>query len=638
MLIDTAPTPRKVRLRTPVDQAIDGLTNLQALALGGTFYDSVARVPAMIGPAGWQPGARLALGTGGRNDSWTNPVSGFGTSLDKTTATFFQPSYYLSDTSLEAMFHGDDITERMITTVPKEMLRKGFTIVLGNTPAERDAETAILDALEALDFSSKLFETLCWSRLFGAAALVLGADDGRPPMLPLVPELVRKVDWVQPYDRRYFAVNTYYQSGPKQGQPETYALGNPGMIASPLILVHETRMIVFQGAITSAHVKQSRGGFNISSLQRAYEVIRSFATGYKSVEVLLTDGPQAVYKIKGLAGLIGSANKGLFEDRLQTVDMFRSVMRAVVVDADSESFERPSFSFSGVPDVLEKLGLRLAAAVPMPYSKLMGQGPAGMNATGDGDFRDWYDGIESDRPTKLNFALRRMLQILCATKEGPTSGAVPLKMAFEYPGLWTLNPKEEAERRLAIAQTDQIYFNMGAATGEEIALSRFTERGYNGDTITIDRDLRETLVAQDREEALADPSALPPADVIDPTIVPVVATVDEVRGALGLPDDPDAEVGAMKVAELAAKTAAATAPGSHATDPAQNAPNGFEPQDPAEVAAQAASDAAGDTVPDAGADKSPATSAKEPNAPPPNPNPASAPGPTKAKPKAPAKK
>jgi len=632
MLIDTAPTPRKIRLRTPVDQAIDGLTNMQALALGGNFFDAHARVPAMIGPAGWQPGARLALGTGGRNDSWTNPISGFGTSLDKTTATFFQPSYYLSDTSLEAMFHGDDITERMVTTVPKEMLRKGFSIQLGDSKAERDAETAILDALEELDFSALLFETLCWARLFGASALVLGADDGRPPMLPLVPELVRKIDWVQPYDRRYFAVNTYYQSGPKQGKPETYALGNPGMIASPLILVHETRMIVFQGAITSAHVKQSRGGFNISSLQRAYEVIRSFATGYKSVELLLTDGPQAVFKIKGLAQLIGGANKGLFEDRLQTVDMFRSVMRAVVIDGDEE-FERPSFNFSGVPDVLEKLGLRLAAAVPMPYSKLMGQGPAGMNATGDGDFRDWYDGIESDRPTKLNFALRRMVQMLCATKEGPTSGAVPPKMTFEYPGLWTLNPKEEAERRLAIAQTDKIYFDMGAATGEEIALSRFTDRGYNGDMITIDRELRQTLIDQEREETLSTPGGLPPADVIDPTIVPVVATVDEVRGALGLPDDPDAEVGAMKVAELAAKTAAATAPGSHATDPAQNAPNGFEPQDPAEVAA--AADAADDAVPDAAADKSGTSDeTKEPNAAPANPNPASAQGSTKARPKA----
>lgn len=627
MLLDKSPSYRS-RLRTPIDQAIDGLTGTMARALGGELFDRASQTPLMIGPGGWTPGARFDT----RTDSWVNGVTGFGTSLDKTMAGWFQPTQFLSDSSLEAMYHGDDITERMIGTVPREMLRKGYGLQLGDKP-DSDNASKILDACEELGLNEKLIEVLTWARLFGDGALVIGADDGRPPILPLMPELVRKIDWLQAYDRRYYAINSYYSSGPKQGAPETYALGNPGMVASPLMLVHESRLIRFAGVPTTQHFRQIRGGFNISALQRSYEVIRSFATGFKAVEILLTDGPQAVFKIKGLAQLLGSNNQQLFQDRIQAVDMFRSVMRAVVVDSESEDFTREAFNFSGVPDVLEKLGLRLAASVPMPYAKLMGQGPAGMNATGDGDFRDWYDGIETDRTNKLSRPLRQFIQILCATREGPTGGAVPPSIKIEFPPLWTLNPKEEAERRSAIATADKLYFDMGVATAEEIALSRFTDRGYSGETINIDRDLRETLVEQDREEQLAEPAALPPADVIDPTIVSVVATVDEARAALGMPADEDPEVGAMKVAELAAKSAATTQPGAHATDPEQNKPDGFPPQDPTEKAAQAHAQAL--AVVGANGAAPPGGAKVAGNAPPANPNKAGAPGPTGAKPKAP---
>jgi len=59
-----------------------------------------------------------------------------------------------------------------------------------------------------------------------------------------------------------------------------------------------------------------------------YEVLRSFRHGLQAVEVLLTDGPQGVYKIQRICRRYRGKNKSLFEQRLQMVDMFRSAMRA----------------------------------------------------------------------------------------------------------------------------------------------------------------------------------------------------------------------------------------------------------------------------------------------------------------------
>jgi uncharacterized protein len=572
------PVDRKAKLVTHVDRAL-GLSSFDtgAALLGHAYADAHSRAPRIVGPGGWQPGAQW------RGDGWENSVTGFGTHLDKTTYGQFRLSTMLSDSALDQLFHGDDIVERMITTVPKEMLRKGYGLVLGDKPGS-DAESKILKALEALEANEQIMQAMWWAALFGGGALVLGADDGRPASLPLIPELVRKIDWVEAYDRRYYAIATYYTDGPNYGKPETYAVGNPGMTVSPMHIVHESRMIHFDGAPTSIMMKRARGGYSISKLQRCYETIRSFATSYKAVEILLTDGPQGVYKVDNLASLLGSNNKGAFEARLQAVDLFRSAMRAVVVDAKTESFERQQISFGSIPDVMDRFALRLAAAVPMPVTKLMGQSPAGMNATGDSDFRDWYDGIETDQTNKLAPKLCRLISILCATKEGPTGGKQPKQIKIEFQKLWTLNPKEEAERRLIVAQTDVAYETMGAITPDEIALNRFGERGWS-DTYEIDRDLRETLVERDHEERSAETDPVPPKDALTPSSNEAIVTVDEARAMLGLEPDEDPEVGAMKLGELKAKQAAAEAPGSHPTDPEQNKPDGFDVQDPAEVAA-----------------------------------------------------
>lgn len=576
------PVDRKQKLNTHVDRALGIHPQLDSLAVlaANLHVDRQRKVPNMVGPGEWQPGLCY------RHDGWTNNATGFGTSLDKTEATFFRPSGLLSDDACESLFTHDDMSKRGITTIPKEMLRKGYGIEIGGKP-DKDTECTILDCEAELGINETFMRAMWWGGTFGDGAVIIGADDGRPSMLELIPERVRKIDWIDAYDRRYYAINSYYTSGPKFGKPETYALGNPGMVTTPIQVVHESRMIRFGGAPTTTHMRQMRGGYDASKLQDVFEVLRAFATGHKSVEVLLTDGPQGVFKIKNLASLIGSRNKSAFEQRLQTIDLFRSAMRSIVIDTDTEDFERQQVTFAGLAEILDRLALRQAAAWHMPLSKLMGQGATGMNATGEGDTRDWYDELETDQTTVLAQPLRRFYKILCATKEGPTAGAVPKSISFKFNPLWTLDPKEESERRQNVATTDKIYVDMGAATAEEVALSRFTERGYNAETIEIDRDLRQTLIDRDKADLEAEPtpeldkSLLPQ---VDPAAVSAAASVDEFRALLNLGPDPDPVVGAMKMAEYMAKQTAATQPGSHPTDPAQNKPNGFDPPDPSKPA------------------------------------------------------
>ena len=479
-----------------------------------------------------------------RTDGWANDMTGFGTSRDKTEYGYVNAALDLSDYSLDALYHDDDLAQTMIDTYPQEALRKGYCLTIGD-PHDKKGEAEILKALDELGANEHVIEGAIWGKLYGGSAILLGADDGRPAMMPLIPERVRKVEQLEVLDRRYLSVHSRYLSGPKTGQPETYAVGNPSGIARPMWIVHETRLIMFGGARTARQRREMRGGWDQSSLQRPFSVIRSFATGFKAVETLLTDGPQGVYKIKNLANLMGSNRSQALKDRVETVEMMRSVMRAVVVDTDAEDFTRQAFSFSGIPDVLDKLMLRLSAAARIPVTLLMGQSPAGMNATGDSDFRGFYGQVETYQQNYIRPRLKRLIEVVCAAKDGPTKGKVPDNLEIQFAKLWSLDPLAEAQRRQAIATTDKLYYDIGAITPEQIALSRFGERGYE-DGYKVDRDLLLEQLETDEESDSPNPNAL------TPSANEAAFTVNEARAMQGIGPDPDKEFGELKITEAKA--------------------------------------------------------------------------------------
>jgi uncharacterized protein len=465
-----------------------------------------------------------------RLDSWQNNVTGFGTGRDKTSYTAFLGPSFLGDEELSNLYHGDDLAARMVDIVPDEMLREGFHVELGND----DLNTEVGDALESLSAREKLANAIRWGRLYGGAALLIGADDGRPASSPLVPEKSKGVSYLYELDRRFLIPLTWY-SDPghsKLGQPETYFVSSPSMHSTEsMTIVHESRLLVFGGATTGIREREHNQGWDHSVLQRAFEALRAFNTGWKAVELLLTDGNQAVFKMQGLAEMIGADGTEAAQQRLQIIDLYRSVMRAIVVDAGdamtgsgAEDFQRHSVSFSDIPATLDKYMLRLAAAVQIPVSVLFGQSPAGMNATGDSDFRWFYDRIRAQQNLELAPVIRRLVRVMLRTRSGSELGEAQ-RIDVKFPALWTLDPLQEADRRGKIATADAAYVAAGVFLPEEIALARSQPDGFDiGITLTdAARKAREEALTasledlgadepEDEPEVAPEPSNEPPLD------------------------------------------------------------------------------------------------------------------------------
>jgi phage-related protein (TIGR01555 family) len=370
-----------------------------------------------------------------------------------------------------------------------------------------------LQKLEALEAQSKIFETLNWADVFGGALLFLGIDDGigqNPSGLkkPLNEDNIKSFSFLSVFDRWDVDVYSWYRDPrhPKFGLPESYRIrqtasagGTDNSLAGDI--VHETRVIRFDGAMVNRRRRLRNAGWADSVYIRLADIIRDFAIAWGGVAHLLQDFSQAVFKMKGLADALLADEDNLVLNRMKLMDMARSVARAVPIDAESEDFERKQTPVTGMPELLDRFALRLAAAARMPVTLLMGQAPAGLNATGASDVRNFYDYIHARQERILRPRLNRIIWLLFKSADGPTGGKIPDNWSITFNPLWQASETEQATIRFQTAQADNLYFQMGSLTADEIAQSRFGGDKYSTETI-LDTDQR----AQDKEmqQKLAD--------------------------------------------------------------------------------------------------------------------------------------
>lgn len=415
-----------------------------------------------------------------RKDGWENILTGFGTARDKTTGGEFKRSTWLVDQELVGIYEGDAIAQKIVNIVPREMYRQGFNI---DTPAD---DARILARARALDTVAQFKEASIWGRLYGGCLIFVGADDGGESDQPLNEEKIRSVEFLQVFDRRYAVPHSWYDdpSHPKYGHPQVWRLTS---IRGRISWVHETRVIKFGGAHTDPVTRHARVGWDLSVLQAPYEVLRAFWANHKGVEHLVTDASQGVFKIANLMGLIAAGREKDLQTRAILMDQTRSLVRAIMLDASTqEDFQKVQTTFSGIADVLDRTANLLAAATEIPVTILMGQAPAGLNATGEADVRTFYDRIRSEQETDAKPKLER----LCSLIARGYGQAVPVQVSF--PSLWQETRKEraeinklEADAKLAMANALAAYVNADVHTPEEVALANVTGVAIDPRTRTL---------------------------------------------------------------------------------------------------------------------------------------------------------
>lgn len=467
-----------------------------------------------------------------RLDSWQNALTGLGTNIDPLTRAqvVSSRSQWRNSLTLENLYYEDDLCAKIVDKPLDAAMRQSWTPELPGSDSEaqdvKDRAERIAKRARELKADERVIEAARWGRLYGGGAVLMafGPESG-DPSIPRNPNVAPRLLALAVFERDELMPSRWYSSAldPEYGHAATWAIFPKAITGYDSELggvVHTSRLLKFEGLPASKMERQRQNGWSPSVLTRVIEPVRDFQQNWRSVGLILQQAHQAVFKLKGLISMIAEQGDKV-QRRMELINMARSISRAVIIDADTESFDYHSANVAGLDALLDKFAVRLSAAADIPMTILFGTSPAGMNATGESDTRGWYDTVQSIREQNLGPQLERLVRVIAADVGDPEPDAWVVK----WPSLWQMSPTEEAEYRNKVATTDGIYLQNQVLTPAEVAVSRFGGGHYSAETV-IDLSLRDEAAAvQPGDEA----KAYPPAKA-EPDAAPAQATPPRSEG------------------------------------------------------------------------------------------------------------
>lgn len=420
-----------------------------------------------------------------RVDGWQNATTGVGVpGFDKRLNTTFVSEIVSYQQAVE-LWRGDDIAARVVETLPREALKKGWELVITDEGDFEDLKEQVETLVDDLAINEAFETALRMERAYGGSALLIGANDGQDMSMPLDPARIMELQWVTPLEPiEITPLKAYDDPGaPKYGKPELYLLntvarhgtGSMDPLARALptaTTIHESRLIIFPGyRVSKFQTKNPIGGAHWGDpvFNRFIRVLADFNLGYASTGIILSEQGLPIFGMKELAKLVNANRLDIIRARLGLLFQQMSTARAAVIDTE-ESYERKAMPLTQLPETLDRLAARLAAAVEMPLTKLLGQSPKGLGNEGESDMKFWYDNVEVYQNQKIRRPLRELVRIVIAATRQPE----PQKWSLKFPPLMQMSAMEMAQARGAQATTDVAYIQAGVVSPDDIRKSRFS--------------------------------------------------------------------------------------------------------------------------------------------------------------------
>ena len=398
-----------------------------------------------------------------------NAMSGLGSDRDKAThgSWNFQP---LDRQQVEAAYRSNWMCRKAVDIPAFDMMREGWA-----WQCEKDQITAIEVEERRLGVRKNVFNAIKQARLYGGSAILI-SDGSDKHSEPLNPNTVGKggVAFLKVMDRYHLTSGQldYDPMSPTYMEPTYYDLVGA---AGGSVTIHPSRVIRFIGADlpTDWEVLVDRWG---DSILDAIEIaIKDATAGQQGIAALVQEAKVDVFKIDGfMRGMESQAYKDAVIERFSLVQSMKSTVNAVVLDKEDE-YTQKTINFSQLPEV-QRLQLQIVSgAADIPASRFLGQSPSGLNATGEGDERNYYNRIGAEQELTLREPLEKLLNVVVRS----ALGEYPKECWFEFKPLWQMSEKEKAEIFKVKADAARVLSGDGISTAPLIPIEALSESLVN---------------------------------------------------------------------------------------------------------------------------------------------------------------
>jgi uncharacterized protein len=378
------------------------------------------------------------------SDSFQNFAAkvGIGTDNQSSASTYGFNPISRNRGLLEWMYRGSWICGKVVDCPADDMTRAGIEMTGGLDP---DDINQLHNDLNEKAVWSGINSTAKWGRLYGGAIGVM-LIDGQKPETPLRPDKVERGSFKGLLVLDRWMVQPNYSElittlGPDLGKPKFYETVVEGF-AIPRMKIHYSRCLRIDGVELPFWQRITENLYGMSVLERLYDRLVAFDSTTQGAAQLVYKAHLRTLKVKGLRNIVAAGGKAL-EGLVAATDFmrrFQSNEGISLIDGEDE-FETHQYAFSGLDQVLLAFGQQLSGAADIPLVRLFGQSPAGLNATGDSDIRNYYDGIKQQQELHLRRPLTSLITV-AATSKGIK---LPKGWGFNFNPLWQMTDKEKAE-------------------------------------------------------------------------------------------------------------------------------------------------------------------------------------------------
>ena len=398
------------------------------------------------------------------HDTLENLVAELGTQSDKRSHSVFVNSKSLStpgrESELTAMYRTDWVSGKIVDIIPDDMTREWRTFTGKDSPEKIEvlkAEEDRLKVRKSFNLATK------WARLYGTGFIVLNVDDGQEPDKPLDFNRIKPNGFknMQALDRTRIVYNGFRPTinpfSKNYGMPEKYRL------TETAIDIHHSRLIRFEGVELPYEEFRNNGYFSDSVLDRVYESVTNFNIASSASSSMIFEANSEIVSVKGLMGYLQTEQgQALIRKRFSLAKLLKSFNNMMLLDSD-ETYQKTNQTFAGLPDLIDRFAQALASASDIPATRLLGSSASGLNATGEGDLKNYYDKVRALQNTQFLEPLKYVDDIINASLGGGYD------TAYEFNSLFQMSDSQRSDIELKNAQRDQIYLTNGILTESIIA-------------------------------------------------------------------------------------------------------------------------------------------------------------------------
>ena len=402
-----------------------------------------------------------------------NLVSKLGTSRDKASHDQFAWHVPKSIMELDNLYKSNATAQKIIDKPVQDMFRQGY--YFGGIAGEQ--LQTLNDELDRLNIDVHLSKAMRLSRLHGKSYVLLATADNLPLSEPI--NTNNSLSYITTLSVTQLAAGSEMRPASEANgyydKPIWYRLQKSVGVTAGTI-VHHSRII------------EVIWGDGESVLQSIHSELLRFASVNANAASLVHEAKIDIIKTPDLGNQIQNNSESIIK-RFSLVGMLKSNNGTVLLDSE-EDYISKTYNFSGLPDLMQEFAAQLSGVADIPYTILFGLSPAGLNATGEFDLKNYYDTVGSYQRDYERPVLRRLIGII---SDYLLPKGVNPKLVFSP--LWQVDELTLSQIEKNNSERDERYLNLGIITEAHTAKQLVEQGTYT----VIDDEHIELLDGLDME-------------------------------------------------------------------------------------------------------------------------------------------